>query len=279
MAWEMRNGKGVYYRSRRKGKKVSREYFGSGDAARLAAALDDANRRKNQLRCDPVEAIRKQWQDASEPLDQLSAGTRLLMRAVLLAAGYERTEQIGGIMTAPVDPMIRELQGLVDRVEAGDAVALPQLRDFLDAHPQVIAHFGDVASVAVELWLSLYAKNNRLVAEATRRKMVTWKASIDRPGSSPLEALLIEQITVCWLQSHYAEVMYAQAVETNASGPTLNEKAHEQDAAHQRLAASLQQLAALRKLLPETVSETIKLHLPATSFPDMKTSEAGGQAS
>jgi hypothetical protein len=280
MAWEMRNGKNVYYRSKRKGKKVSREYFGGGDAARLASALDDAKRRQKQLKGDPVEAIQRQWQEAYKPLDRLSEGTRLLMHAVLLSAGYVRGEQAGGCtMTSPVDPVIGDLQGLVDRVEAGDAAALPQLRDFLDKHPQVVGHFGDAARVAVDKWISLYANNNPLLAEGTRRKMVTWVSEIAGPNPSPLEALMSEQIAVCWLQSHYAEAMYAQAVETNASGPVLNEKAHQQDAAHQRLAASLQRLATLQELRPETMSETIKLHTPPAGLPDMKTSETGGRAS
>src|SRR5437870_2666981 len=48
----------------------------------------------------------------------------------------------------------------------------------LDEHPQLTNHFGDVAKVAVECWLSLYANNNALLAEATRRKMLVWRASI-----------------------------------------------------------------------------------------------------
>ena len=39
MAWELHNGKPVYYRSRRKGKKVTREYYGSGDLATTGLSL------------------------------------------------------------------------------------------------------------------------------------------------------------------------------------------------------------------------------------------------
>jgi hypothetical protein len=42
MAWESHNRKLAYYRSHRQGKKVTREYFGSGDLARLASGLDAA---------------------------------------------------------------------------------------------------------------------------------------------------------------------------------------------------------------------------------------------
>ncbi len=57
MALDKANG--MYYRSRRKGKKVTREYFGNGDAARLAAALDDRKRQRKQEEIAAVQALRR----------------------------------------------------------------------------------------------------------------------------------------------------------------------------------------------------------------------------
>ena len=81
-------------------------------------------------------------------------------------------------MSKSSDEVIRELRELVGRAEAGDASVLPQIRGLLDAHPHIADHFGDVAKVAVELWISVYAGNNPLLADATRGKMLVWRASI-----------------------------------------------------------------------------------------------------
>ena len=277
MAWEIRNGKRMYYRSRRKGKKVTREYFGAGDAARLAAALDACKRRKKRHEDVTVDAIRRQWAAAARTLDHLIASTCLLIHAAFLAAGHDRIRAEGDCAVIRPDPLIDELQDLVARADAGDADALPRIKQLLDEHAQFTDHFGDVAKVAVECWLALYAANNAVLAEATRRKMVTWRASIADPNPSPLEALLIEQIMVCWMQSHYAEVMYAQAIETRASGPVLAEMAGQEEAGQRRLATSLQQLAELRKLLPDSESGTVKLHRPSP-VPDFIDGEARGDA-
>ena len=162
----------------------------------------------------------------------------------------------------PPDPLIDELQDLVARADAGDATALPRIKQLLDEQRPLTDHFGDVAKVAAESWLTLYAGNNAVLTEATRRKMLLWRSSIAGPNPTPLEALMVEQIVVCWLQSHYAEAMYAQAMETKANGPILREMASQQDAGQQRMAASLQQLAELRRLLLEPALETVKLHCP-----------------
>ena len=52
MAWEIRTGRRVYYRSRRVGRRVVRDYFGGGPEAHLAAGLDasDAAMRCNNGR-------------------------------------------------------------------------------------------------------------------------------------------------------------------------------------------------------------------------------------
>ena len=262
MAWELHSGKSVYYRSHRKGKKVTREYYGTGDMARLASALDSAKRSKKQPASDLVVVIRKRWEEASKPLKQLSDGTRLLMTAVRLTTGCGPIQEGGAMVSKSSEDAIRELRDLVGRAEAGDASVLPQIRGLLDAHPHVADHFGDVAKVAVELWISVYAGSNPLVADATRGKMLVWRASIIGPNPSPLESLMIELIMVCWLQVHYAEAMYAQAIEAKASRPVLAEKALQQETASQRFAVSLKQLVEIRTLLPEATSGPVKLHTP-----------------
>ena len=269
MAWELRNGKRVYYRSRRKGKQVERDYFGEGDRARLAAALDDEKRRQERQESETIAALRQQWLDGCKPLDQLTAGTQALVHATLVAAAIKtRSRKGGGTMTASQDPLLAELLALVAEADAGDTSVLPEVQRLLSDQPQLVDHFGDIARVAADLWLALYVQDDVLIAEATRKKMLAWRASIAGPQPSPLESLLTEQIVVCWLQSHYAEVMHAQALTLQASKAVLRECLSRQKESQHGLATSIRRLAKLRKLLPSLEPMAVRLQFPVVSAED-----------
>lgn len=94
MAWEKRNKARYFYRSRRVGPKVKRDYFGSGPIAEMSAELD-AQRRSEQ------EAQRSAWADllarikeADATLNDLNRHCQHLAWAVLLVHGvrYHRGE-------------------------------------------------------------------------------------------------------------------------------------------------------------------------------------------
>jgi hypothetical protein len=93
MAWDKSNG--MYYRSHRNGKKVTREYFGNGEAARLAAGLDDRKRRRKQAEISAAKVIKHTWETADRVLAQWQADTHLLLRAVRLIARCRRQRKGG----------------------------------------------------------------------------------------------------------------------------------------------------------------------------------------
>jgi hypothetical protein len=90
MAWETRRGRKYYYRSRRVGGRVVKQYFGRGPVAELAAAMDADQRarraaeaevaRCEQARLEPVQAATSQLDDVCD----------LLVNAMLISAGYHR---------------------------------------------------------------------------------------------------------------------------------------------------------------------------------------------
>ncbi len=90
MGWENRNGRRVYYRKKRIGRRVVSEYVGSGEAASMLAILDEHERDKAELK-------RRAWRKTIES----DAGIESLMRdaghivktltdATLAANGYRR---------------------------------------------------------------------------------------------------------------------------------------------------------------------------------------------
>jgi hypothetical protein len=76
---------------------------------------------------------------------------------------------------------------------------------------------------------------------------------------SPLEKLLIERITACWLQTQHAEAAFIRMQGTNGTAPARLLK--RQDKAQRHLLTATKQLALIRKLLKpaqSVVSQTRK---------------------
>jgi hypothetical protein len=92
MAWEQRGKQRYYYRSRRVGDVVRKEYIGRSAAA-VQAAILDANAQENRER-DRGQV--RTLQDTVQPLRLLAAeleyGERLLMQVAMLSAGYHQYE-------------------------------------------------------------------------------------------------------------------------------------------------------------------------------------------
>jgi hypothetical protein len=82
-----------YYRSVRVGQKVKRVYVGCGEKARLAAAVDEHCRLRQQMDRCKLGADRERWEAACATLDELIAVTDLLVTAVLLAEGFYQHHQ------------------------------------------------------------------------------------------------------------------------------------------------------------------------------------------
>lgn len=93
MAWVSEGSSRYYYRSVRRGRKVLREYYGGGEEARLAAALDAERRRQREADLQLRRDARDAFESASGPLDRLIAVTDLLVRATLLARGFHQHHQ------------------------------------------------------------------------------------------------------------------------------------------------------------------------------------------
>jgi hypothetical protein len=90
VSMETRNGKGEYYtRSVRSGRRIAREYVGSGVLGEFAAAVDELARAKRAQRTAARSAVR----DGLDELDKLLAGyaqtVEVAARKALVAAGYE----------------------------------------------------------------------------------------------------------------------------------------------------------------------------------------------
>jgi hypothetical protein len=117
----------------------------------------------------------------------------------------------------------------------------------LNKHPEMWFEYGDLARRAKAAWLYLIAGEDLLLRESVSQHLEAMEADLGLAEASPLERLLIERITTCWLQTHYAEAAFIQVEGTNGTAPDRLLKRRDQ--AQRRLLAAIKQLALVRKLL------------------------------
>jgi hypothetical protein len=155
---------------------------------------------------------------------------------------------------APRGPDTGRLAELVQRAQQGDLSVLPLLREALEGDPTVWQEYGDLAAQAQEAWLQLLAGTDYLLAESVRLKLAALRRELGTEGASPLEKLLVERIVACWLQTHYADALYAQARGPQSTAPVRQELMKRQESSQRRYLAAIKQLALVRKLLKPALS-------------------------
>jgi len=136
---------------------------------------------------------------------------------------------------------------LLERAEKGDATVLPRLRRLLDDSPEIWRGYGNLALQACGSWVKLAAGSNLLLAESLMRKAAELRAEVTGSSPSPLEQLLAERVTACWLQVSYYESIIAQTREYTPAKMRMLQQQHA--AAHRYYLAAMKTLATVRKLL------------------------------
>jgi len=159
---------------------------------------------------------------------------------------------------------VDRLAELVQRAQQGDLTALPLLREALEGDPSLWQEYGDLAAQAQEAWLQLLAGTDYLLAESVRLKLDALRQELGAAGASPLEKLLVERIVACWLQTHYADALYAQAKGPQSTASVRQELMKRQESSQRRYLAAIKQLALVRKLLRPALSP-LQLALGAVS--------------
>jgi hypothetical protein len=151
-------------------------------------------------------------------------------------------------------PALELLQQLVQRARQGDEASLPELRQALDAHPEIWRRYGDLARQAEVIWLDLAAGPDLLLRESLGRKLEELRAELAGPAPSPLEKLLVCRVVAGWLQVHYADAAYAQ-LRGGGLGPAQHASAlKRQTAAQQGYLQAIRALATVRQLLRPPLS-------------------------
>jgi hypothetical protein len=86
-------GRPYYYRSRRDGRRVRKEYLGCGSAAEFMALIDERRRQEAARVAEARRAALAAFEEEERPLADLCRRIETLARAELLADGCRRHDR------------------------------------------------------------------------------------------------------------------------------------------------------------------------------------------
>jgi hypothetical protein len=143
-----------------------------------------------------------------------------------------------------------ELKAILERANAGDETALPQLKRAFDEHPELVPHFGDMVEHAKQALLTLAAGKCLTAREAVGREMSELRARLAATAATELERLLVDRVCLCWLAVNHADIDLAQKLLASPGASPAGQAAQKRlDAAHQRFITATKALATLQKLV------------------------------
>lgn len=88
-----KDSRGYWYRSKRNGSRVTREYIGRGELAALLAQMDANDRRDAEIEREQREAAQARHAAIDGQIEALCADTDRMVREVLEAAGYHQHDR------------------------------------------------------------------------------------------------------------------------------------------------------------------------------------------
>jgi hypothetical protein len=139
-------------------------------------------------------------------------------------------------------PDAAELRSLVERGRRGDATVLPQLREFLDEHPEVWQKAGDLAHHVQSSWLELLVGDDVLGREAIQLQAEQMRRELRSEQSSTAEELLLDLVVASWLEVQFNQVDQAARKGGGVGGVRRS------DSAQRRYLSALKALTTLQKL-------------------------------
>lgn len=149
---------------------------------------------------------------------------------------------------------LTDLKDLITRGHDGDEEALARMDTVLEQIPSIARKFGNLNVMVEEGFIERTATNSPFRQKAVRVSLAEMREELAGPNPSPLEKLGAERIASCWLQLHYAELIYNQEL------PKLSLEQDDYyqkrlDRLHRRYLSAMRSLAQVRKLLKPRVAQ------------------------
>ena len=180
-----------------------------------------------------------------------------------------------GSGSEPQHESLAVLRGVLARAKAGDAAALPRLREILDHSPALVARYGDLARQAEAAWVALASGSNLYLRESVTRAAEARRAELARPGASPVERLLAGRVVACEAELNYFRATEAQSLAAGCSHRQLQFHARRVERAQRMLLAATGALVTFQRLTPVPVRAEAALELAAAERDGTREASAG----
>jgi hypothetical protein len=148
---------------------------------------------------------------------------------------------------------IAELREHITRAQDGDEEAVALMETSLEQLPSIARKFGSL-NLLVDQGFTERASGNPVTHKSLTMTLKQMREELAGSNPSPLETLGAERVVSCWLQLHYAELLY----ERNLPKMVLSEDDYYQkrlDRLHKRYLSAMRSLAQVRKLLKPKVAQ------------------------
>lgn len=147
------------------------------------------------------------------------------------------------------------IKPILERAQAGDQTALPELKAILAQFPELAGQFGDLANHVESGLLDLIAGPSLLARESIRTHLDEMRTDLGIEDATPLEKILIDRVVLTWLQLHQADIEVLERLRgNNVASLSMAFTQRRQQQANARLMASIRTLATVRRLLRPALS-------------------------
>ena len=113
---------------------------------------------------------------------------------------------------------------------------------------------GDMFHAAETAWLELIAGDDMELLESLRKNLDSGQQRLSEDGDTPLVQLLIRRVTLCEIQTLFADATYASC--QDVSLPQAKFLLSRQRTMHQRLLQAIKALAMVRRLVRRSALPT-----------------------
>ncbi len=271
MAWEERNGKTYYYQKRREGGRVISEYAGHGWLGDLASYTDSRERHERKVARLALQDLQVETRRVDRLIGTYRAEVQQLVKDTLQQAGFHQhkgqwrfrrdapdmADEIASMSVSRAE-LVEYLRLVAAAKGKSKGAALDLLRDFAGSHPAIFDHFDALARTTLAEVIRDCSDSAttqiQLLGEAH-----ALQRSLGIATATPLEKLLIQDVTICWVRLQGVEQTYSANFNTG-NGVTLTKAAYLEkrlSATHRRYLQSVESLARVRRLLGRVIQVNV----------------------
>lgn len=167
------------------------------------------------------------------------------------------------LQPVPQNDTLLQLRRLTQKIDKAHPTPadLQTIRDFLAEHPDLWEAIGDLAQHAANNLINR-TNANPLVAESLKQYVRHQKADLNYHTASPLERILVEQVTMAWLRLNFTELAYNELINQPLPPSLADHWDKRLSAAQHRFLQACQALARISKLTRTTPPLQINIAAP-----------------